>query len=149
MYERIRALWPQAARFVVVGTLTTAVDFAVLNSLLILTGTADDAQGFPLYATIAFVVATVHSFLWNHYWTFRTPSDEQAHQSTRRTLPRFYLVTITSFAINVGLSSLLVWLAPFPQISTHVWINIAKLLSTSVSLVSNFVGYKWFVFRAR
>lgn len=141
--ERIVELIPRMLRFGVVGVSNTVVDLAVLNALLYLfASTETHAMLFPFFATAGFIAATLNSYFWNRSWTFHA---EDGHVS--RDLPRFYLVTIVSFLVNVGLSSFLVWLAPFPMLSQTLWANVAKLFATGVSLALNFIGYQKLVFK--
>jgi len=144
-YDRLRALLPRMLRFGAVGVLNTVVDLGVLNALLY--AFADDASHaalFPLFATVSFACATLNSFFLNRRWTFRAAGEGSA----ARDLPRFYAVTLVSFAVNVGLSSFLVWVQPFPTLSPTLWANAAKLLAVGLSLTLNFVGYQKLVFRS-
>ena len=142
---RARALLPRAVRFGIVGIGNTLVDLAVLNVLLYAFGTDErHALLFPAFATVSFVAATLNSFYWNRNWTFRAKEG-----SVTRDLSRFYLVTVVSFLVNVGVSTLLVWLHPFPTLSQTVWANVAKLAAVGISLLINFVGYQKLVFRER
>lgn len=130
-------------RFGAVGVLNTLVDLVVLNALLYAFAHGNDhSRLFPVLATVSFIAATVNSYLWNRHWTFR----DEAGGGTKEA-SRFYLVTLVSFGINVGLSSLLVWLDPFPILNATLWANMAKLVATGLSLLINFVGYERLVFR--
>lgn len=143
--SRIKLLGNNFPRFVIVGGLTTCVDLGVLDVLLLLFANEQSyASLFPLLATISFVVATLNAFFWNRIWTF-----ESEKKVTLGHVSRFYGVTIASFLINVGLSSLLVWLDPFPVTSHVLWANMAKLMATAVSLSVNYFGYKRLVFQVK
>jgi putative flippase GtrA len=143
--ERVVELIPRMLRFGVVGFLNTVVDLAVLNVLLFTFALPEThATLFPFFATAGFIAATLNSYLWNRSWTFRS---ERGRATTE--LPRFYGVTIVSFLVNVGLSSLLVWLHPFPGLSQTLWANAAKLVAVGVSLCLNFIGYHKLVFREK
>lgn len=144
-WERVVELLPRMLRFGVVGFMNTVVDLIVLNVLLYLfAGPETHARLFPFFATAGFIVATLNSYLWNRAWTFRAERGKAAAE-----LPRFYGVTIVSFLVNVGLSSLLVWLHPFPELSQTLWANVAKLAAVAVSLSLNFIGYHKLVFREK
>lgn len=138
-------LVPRMARFAAVGVMTTVIDLGVLNILLYIGsdwGTHEHL--FPVFATISFICSTLNSFYWNRTWTFR------GHEGrARQQLPSFYFVTLISFAINVGLSSALVWWHPFPWIPDTLWANVAKMAASGVSMLLNFTGYHRFVFKDR
>ena len=144
-YERLVDHLPRMLRFGAVGLMTTFIDLGILNALLFIFATnVTYQQLFPFFATISFVAATLNSYLWNRHWTFKA-----GDHTTKKTLPSFYLVTIISFLINVGISWFLVWLHPFPVLGATLWVNISKLVATSISLVVNFLGYQNIVFRKR
>lgn len=143
--ERVVAFAPSAFRFGIVGVANTLVDLAVLNALLFALSHGDShTRLFPLFATVSFAAATVNSYVLNRRWTFRASGEKR-----RQEFLRFAVVTVTSFLINVGLSSFLVWLDPLPWISPTLWANAAKLVATGVSLILNFLGYQRLVFRTR
>lgn len=144
-YDRIIRHLPRFLRFGLVGGINTAVDLATINTLLLLFPPGDaHPYYFPLFATAGFAAATLTSYVLNKRWTFRARG-----VATRTALPQFYLVTTASFLINVGLSSLLVWLHPFPSLGPVLWANVAKVLATACSLLLNFAGYSRFVFGER
>lgn len=133
----------KVSRFVIVGGLTTFVDLGILDILLLALAHGDaHARMFPAFATISFIAATLNSFAWHRAWTFGKQGTGLAAD-----LSRFYAVTLASFVVNVGLSTLLVWLQPFPFLGQTLWANIAKVLATGVSLLLNFMGYDRLVFR--
>lgn len=61
----------QLSRFLGIGFLNTAVDFAVLNFLMF---SSDMFKGVAVggFAAISFTAALLHSFFWNKYWAFRS-----------------------------------------------------------------------------
>lgn len=143
LWHRTRQALPRLVRFGAVGVSNTVVDLVVLNVLLYSIARGDTHAGiFPVIATISFIAATLNSFYWNRRWTFKAKSG-----SISRDLSRFYVITIVSFVINVGISSFLVWLDPFPRVSPTLWANAAKIIATGVSLLFNFVGYDRLVFK--
>ncbi len=145
-YERLIDHAPRFFRFALVGFVNTLVDLGVLNILLFFfTGPDGHARIFPVLATISFIVVTINSYCWNRYWAFKG-SDALDHKAS---LSRFFAITLVSFAINVGISSFLVWLNPLPVIPPTVWANISKLVATGFSLLLNFIGYHNFVFKHR
>ncbi len=67
-------LFYQAVRFLGIGFLNTAVDFAVLNFFATLFGIY---QGLAvgLLNIVSFTAAVIHSFFWNKYWAFAESAD--------------------------------------------------------------------------
>lgn len=72
----MKSLILQGVRFLGIGFLNTAVDFAVLNFL---------ASSFEIYKgvgagilnVISFAVAVLHSFFWNKFWAFASTTQEK------------------------------------------------------------------------
>lgn len=133
----------QAAKFILVGALNTALDFGALNVLIFMTGYT---QGWPLAVlnSISTTLAVINSYLWNKLWVFKTGEKKRGAE-----LAAFILVTVSA----IGLNSALVWFGTGfigrpAAITGEQWANIVKIAATAFSLVWNFVGYKFFVFRA-
>ncbi len=129
-------------KFALVGTLNTAIDLGILNFLLTTFG-QEQAYLFPIYATIGFLAATLNSFFWNKYWAF---NDRPVHGGAP--VIWFYIVSIVGFFVNVGLATGLVRLGAPPGLTLLIWENIAKVAGIAASLITNFVGYKYVVFRS-
>lgn len=64
----------QFVRFFGIGFLNTAVDFAVLNSLMFY---FDVFKGKPVgvFTVISFIIGATHSYFWNKYWAFGAGGD--------------------------------------------------------------------------
>jgi len=128
-------------KFFLVGCLNTAVDLGILNFMFQVFG-QDKAYDFPLYATLGFFGATLNSYFWNQHWTF-DDSDARGFRS----VAWFYGVSVVGFFVNVGISSgLVLWGIP-PGLTLVLWENIAKGLGIIFSMITNFLGYKYLVFR--
>lgn len=143
----------QVAKFVLVGALNTFVDWGVLNLLIFLTSIA---SGWPYSAFkgASFLVATVNSYFWNKFWTFKKLSPEGASASVEsekvsgKEFLRFFIVSCIGFALNVGVATLVVnvW-GPHWGLAEKVWANVGAFGGTLVGLVWNFLGYKLIVFK--
>ncbi len=132
----------QLGKFGVVGVLNTAIDFGILNGISLVTGvTGGVVVGGVNIPGVA--VALTNAYFWNKYWVFPRRDD----QGTLHDVPKFLLVTIIGVVINSGI---VVWATSYPPVSIHArtWLNVAKLCATIFSLVWNFVGYKFVVFRS-
>lgn len=66
----MQSLAAQFVRFLGIGFLNTAIDFAVLNALMFYSGffTGAVVGGF---STISFLLAVTHSYFWNRYLVFK------------------------------------------------------------------------------
>jgi len=93
-----------AARFGLVGLLSTAVHIAIVWLLLAL------ANMTPMLAnTLAFLTAFCISFTGNYLWTFRSPG------SPRRAIFRFFIIAVSAFVVNTLVLAFLVhksWFSP-------------------------------------
>lgn len=69
-------LFFQLVRFVGIGFLNTALSFAVLNTLMALTGIFK-GTAVGVFSVIAFSVAVLHSYFWNKYWAFNAGEDSR------------------------------------------------------------------------
>ncbi len=138
------ALIYQLSRFITVGLVNTAIDFGILRSLIYLTD-IQSGGGLIVLNSIAFLTAVTNSYFMNKYWTFGL-----GPQSVRTIeVSKFLMVSLMGLYINdvvvYGITEFI--RPPFEQIGPISWIFIAKMVASGVSLVSNFVGYKFFVFK--
>lgn len=133
----------QFGKFVSVGFANTAVDFGVLNLLMLLSGAASGIL-YSIFKAISFMVATVHSYFWNKFWTFRKKEIKEAGKE----FLQFFVVSLIGLAINVGVASLVVILiGPQWGISLKIWANIGAACGSAMGLIWNFLGYKFIVFK--
>jgi putative flippase GtrA len=132
----------QITKFTIVGGLNTFLDFAVLNFLIASSGIVSGA-GFSFSKGISFIVATINSYFWNRHWTFESRNREEGLQFIQ-----FLVISTIGLFINVGIASVIVnKIGPFGGISPTLWANIGALIATAASLIRNFLGYKFIVFR--
>ena len=154
----------QAGKFVVVGVLNTLIDFAVLNILVFLGFTAAFTllnQKFLIANIISVAVAMINSFILNRQWTFRS-----AGGSVYFEILKFLIITIiVIFVIHQLIFSLLYYrfniLADAAVAIVHlvklngifsdqfIILNVAKVIAVIGSLIWNFLGYKFIVFKNR
>jgi len=135
----------QLAKFAIVGIANTAVDFGILNLLMFLTKTYE-GKTIILFNTISFLIAVMHSYFWNKFWTFK--ANNKTSNATQ--FLQFLVVSIIGVFINSGivyaLSSLI---NPMFNLNQNAWVNMVKIVATIISLVWNFVGYKLIVFKEK
>lgn len=135
----------QIIRFAIVGAINTAVDLAVLNALILATGTGRRGALYAIFQGIAFLCAMINSYLLNRNWTFsRAPGKSQALEGGE-----FVLISILGAGVNVGGSSYVATYVEPIRGLVAFWPSIAALVGTALSLGFNFVGYKYFVFSSR
>lgn len=132
----------QFAKFGAVGAFNSFLDWGILNLLIAFTGIAA-GFGFSIFKGISFIVASFSSYFWNKHWTFGAEK-----KSDTKEVGKFTTVTIIGFLLNIGLASLIVFtLTPKNLTSPERLANIAALFATLISLIWNFVGYKFIVFK--
>lgn len=131
----------QIAKFGVVGVANTVIDFGVLNYLSAARHVFSGLALVPLNI-ISFTVAVLNSYFWNKYWTFKTKESKAGKQFIE-----FIIVSVIAIFINSGAVYLITLIPPIGGVSEQLWLNISKLTATILSLVWNFVGYKFMVFK--
>jgi len=136
--KKLAVLW-QLAKFGLVGVLNTAIDFGILNYLTTYTGINKGFELVPIKA-IAFMVALANSYWWNKNWVFE--GKKKANPVT------FVIISTIGISINVGAVFTLTSLVNAPAgISDQLWLNIANIGATFLSLAWNFLGYRLVVFK--
>ena len=133
----------QFAKFITVGLANTAVDFGVLNFLMWASGTYE-GKTIILFNVISFLIAAIHSYLWNKLWTFEV----KGKLNIANQFLQFIIVSLVGVLINSGIIYIITtWFSS--NVSKGVWVNVAKVFATVVSLVWNFIGYKFIVFKKK
>lgn len=133
----------QAAKFILVGILNTLIDLGVLN-FLILISEINKGLGFSVFKGISFTVAVINSYFWNKFWTFKKSKTTK----TGKEFIQFIIVSLIGFGLNVGSASLIVnIIGPQFGLTEKIWANVGATGATALSMVWNFVGYKFIVFK--
>jgi putative flippase GtrA len=132
----------QFFKFVIVGVINTAIDFAVLNLLILFTSHSNGIY-YSIFKSISFSVAVTNSYFMNKYWTFSSHESAKAGE-----FAKFIIVNIIGLGINVGAASYVVNIVGAPTgISPVVWANIGAISAIIITLFWNFFGMKVFVFK--
>jgi len=133
----------QAGKFATVGISNTLIDWGVLNLQILLTGITAGLF-YPVFKGVSFLIAIINSFLWNKFWTFKKGETEKAGKE----FLQFLIVSGIGLGVNVGIASLAVnVIGPQAGISPKVWATVGALIATMFSMVWNFLGYKFIVFK--
>ncbi len=132
----------QFAKFAVVGVLNTAIDFGTLNIISIVTGvTGGLIVGGVNVPGVA--LALTNAYFWNKFWVF----NHRDNKGALNDLPKFLLVSGIGILVNSGVV-ILATSYPAVSVNAKTLLNIAKLGATVFSLVWNFLGYKFIVFKS-
>lgn len=147
----------QAAKFVLVGGLNTLVDWGALAFLIFAFNKyfSIDSRDilfiafsltiiyYSLFKAISFILATINSYIWNKLWTFQRETTEKVSKE----FFQFIIVSIIGFLINVGVASLIFkFISPFAGLTNTQWAIVAAAIATAISMIWNFLGYKFIVF---
>ena len=132
----------QIAKFGQVGLFNTFLDWGIVN--LLMSATAIFAGfWFSIFNVISFIIANIASFFWNKNWIFA--SEEK---KVGKDFVQFFIVSLIGMGVKVGVASLIVTVmgAQF-GISKELWANVGLAFATAFSMIWNFLGYKFIVFK--
>lgn len=118
----------QAAKFLVVGGINTAIDFGVLFLLVYFGMPASNAK------LISYPCGVINSYFMNRSWTFKQKQKKSVLEVTK-----FVIVNIVAYGVNAGIFNICI-----SALSIDMF--IANCIATLFSLVVNFLGNKIFVF---
>jgi len=146
MFQKLVARFPivkQLVRFVVVGGINTGIDFLILNIEMFFTKITS-GPGMLAQNAISFGLATINSYYLNKVWTF----EDKDKKNGKFKFTQFLTVSIIGLIINTSLIYLFTtFVDPMFGIGPQLWANIGKVLATGISLIWNFLGYKFIVFK--
>lgn len=138
----------QFTKFVLVGGLNTLIDFGMLNLLMWSTDIYKGSLIIGLNA-VSFLTAVTNSYLWNKFWTFKEDREAQVKkESVGKEFSQFVVVSLIGISLNTAIVYLITtFVNPIFGLSPVLWANLAKVIATLISLIWNFLGYKFIVFR--
>jgi len=120
------------------------VDLAVLNILIFATGLGKEGGiHYSLFKGLSAAAAIMNSYYLNKVWVFKgNGRKKEAVQFSA-----FLGVSALSALINIIVATLIVSHFHPVVISATLWPTVGALFGTGASLLSNFAGYKYLVFR--
>jgi putative flippase GtrA len=138
----------QFSKFFAVGLINTGVDFAVLNSLLIIFGATKSDSHYIVFKGISFLVAVVNSYLFNKYWTFASAGGVTQKVKAKNEPLLFFIISTIGLILNMVIANWIftLILLLYPE-SMLIASNIGAIVASLVVLLFNFVGYKFIVFK--
>jgi putative flippase GtrA len=125
--------WPAirrpASRFVIVGSLGTALDVGLLRLCF-------GSLGMPLLlaTAVSYVGSAVPVFVANRQWSFGPGGAGAVH----RQAVRYLALSVSNLLSTVALVGVLHWLG--------VFYLVAKVVAIVINAVANFFGYERWVF---
>lgn len=143
LFSHITAL-RQLGRFGIVGGMNFSVDTGIVYTLQRYTGIATIDPKIIYLFIFASVIAIINSYFWQRTWTFA----EKAPPSPKEFMG-FVTITVLGIAINTTVAFMVANVLTNLHIVAATRILAAsKIAAITVSLFWNFLGYKFFVFRA-
>jgi len=127
--------------FAAIGVMNTAVDFLVLNLLILLTHHDQGLWLLP-FDGVAFLAGVLNSYVLNGRFTFRHSGSGGSYR---------FLRFVAVNGVGLVMNSLVVWaLSPLlgAIISPFGAMNVSKALATLVSLCWNYFAMKHWIFRS-
>lgn len=133
----------QFRRYVAVGFMNSAIDFAVLNLLSWATGITKGDGLIPINM-ISFCAAIINSFYFNKRWSF----DDQSQGQNAEKFTIFLIVSLIGAIANTAIVRYISTnVDPRFGLSPQLWLNAAKVIATLFTFAWNFSGYKTMVFK--
>ncbi|MFH1036594.1 MAG: GtrA family protein [Patescibacteria group bacterium] len=133
----------QLAKFLLIGAAFAIFDLIILNILMEEFGISKDGGlKYSLFVTVSFIIATSVKYVADKYWAF-----EKKESAMGSEFLKFFLITVVSGVIQVGVASLAFKLLSSVGMTDIVLGNIGKILGIIVASAFNFVCYKFIVFK--
>jgi len=158
--KKIAIIYYQIAKFVLIGGLNTLVDWGILTLLIFIFRSSFSINStdvwitvfsltiafYSLYKAISFVLSATNSYFWTTFWTFKREVTEKIGKE----FLQFLVVTFIGFLINVGIASgIFKLISPVGGLNPDQWAIGAAVVATAISMVWNFIGYKFIVFEQK
>ena len=133
----------QLAKFLLIGVFATVVDLGLLALLISFSGISAGIV-YSVFKGITFITATVSKYWGDKVWAF----EKKETTGLGSEFTKFFLVTLVGMVINVGIASFVVNLiGPQFGLSSSIWANLGGIIAAFTTVLWNFVGYKFLVFK--
>jgi putative flippase GtrA len=126
----------EVLKFGAVGGINTALNYVVFNILVLTVFTTGQLKA----TVVATVVATCSSYLMNRYWTYR----DRPRSAMRRESALFFFFNGAGLLIELSVLGLVKY--GF-DITSLLWLNVAKTVGLLFGTVFRFWSYRTFVFK--
>lgn len=132
----------QFIKFFITGLMNAAIDFSILNLLIVAFGLGGSTYNYAVFKIISVLAAMTNSFFWNKRWVFKK------RNCGKREVALFYLVAFIGLGIDVLVSIISFhYLTILNSLSDQLNANIAALIGLAVVVFWDFFGYKFIVFK--
>jgi len=139
----------QFLKFITVGFINTLIDLGIFNLLMWLTGIYKGGW-IILLTAISFSIATINSYVLNKHWTFQKKPGLVKTKKAAKEFIQFLIITLIGMSLNMSVVYVITtFIPPLFNFSPVLWANLAKIIAVGANTVWNFIGYKFFVFKAR
>jgi putative flippase GtrA len=117
----------ELTKYIIVGISAVATDFVTYRLLGLV-------MALSIAKTISYILGMIVAFILNRSWTFKS------ERKVNKDVIRFIVVYTLSLFLNVSVNHGLLYLFPYA-------ITIAFTIATGVSVITNYVGQKFWVFK--
>lgn len=140
MFERLRSLAHEAAKFSVIGGIGLIIDIGLFN-ILRYAGDPGLLEGKPLTAKgISVAVATVFTYFGNRHWTWA----DRERNAVHREVILFFLFNVIGLLIAVGCLAVSHYILDLRSpLADNIAANVIGLLA---GMAFRFWSYRTFVF---
>lgn len=135
----------QLSKFVIIGVANTAIDFGVLNVLMIIQKLepGNDSQ-YMMYKSISFAFAVVNSYFWNKFWTFKKTASDNADTTTE--FFQFISISVSGAVLSIIIANFSKNIFADDS-GINIAANIGAAIATVFVMAWNFLGYKYIAFK--
>jgi len=119
------------SRFSMVGVMNTAVDFLMFTLCQSVFGI-----GYSISQIIGYSFGVINSFILNKKFTF---DDRKVSKKTFQELLQFVIVNVVSLCVTIIAMNVLI-------VSLNKGVYLSKILVTLLAQITNYLGYKLWVF---
>ncbi|AVQ45733.1 GtrA family protein [Clostridium botulinum] len=120
------------SRFSIIGVANTGIDFLMFTVFNELVG-----AGYMISQIVGYSFGIINSFIFNKKWTFK---ERKINKKVLYELMQFIVVNLGSLIITVFVMN-------FLAKNLNINVYLAKVIVTIIAQATNFVAYKFIVFK--